>query len=295
MADYVYRKIPTYSLKVRIYPNRAQKEIFSTYFLALEKAANMTLYALHEHDEAICTEKEGVFWPDFYAMAKKDWLDRLREENDLVRKLPGSALSSQLGGLFLSDIKKTWEKQGRLPIDAWFERVNKKGKRVLHYYKGAKKKNSYFTQIRANKFVLQDGRIYVTPSKKIGRIRIRGWNDTLGFGDDGNFSFFDYYAGFPEKALSCRISKNNVDEWYLSVTLSDVWRRFTDDPAKADIGIDLNLSGDHGVVSTANGSYENPYFKKHALAELAELQRRTSRRYGPSNGEYRKDLSKARR
>ena len=59
MADYVYRKIPTYSLKVRIYPNRAQKEIFSTYFLALEKAANITLYALHEHDEAICTEKEA--------------------------------------------------------------------------------------------------------------------------------------------------------------------------------------------------------------------------------------------
>ena len=295
MADLIYRKIPSYTLKVRLYPNREQKEIMSRYFLALEKAANMTLYALHEHDEAVCKEKDGVFWPDFYAMAKKEWLDRLREENELVSELPGTSLSSQVGGLFQSDLKKTWEKQGRLPIDAWFDRINKKGKHVLRYYKGGKKKTSYFLQIPAGHICNEDGQVYVTPSKKIGRIRIRGWNDSIRFGDNGDLSFFEHYESDPRKALSCRISQNNCDEWYLTVVLSDVWRPFRDEPDKVHVGIDMNLSKDNGVVSTLNGSYANPYYKKNSADELKEFQKRTSRRYGISNEKYRKDLSAARR
>ena len=285
-----------YTMKVRIYPNKTAQAIIDGYFTALEKAANITLWELKQHNPMITRpdkKDESVLWPDFGKMAKKEWLDVLREKNELIANTPGGALSSSVGGLFLCDMKKAWEKQGKLPVDAWFDRKDKKGHNVLHFYGRNKKKSSYFLQIDAGKFVCDEaGRIYVTPTQALGRMRVRGWYENITFGDKG-LSFFEYYD--PHKRLSCHISKNTIGEYYLTVVLQDVNRRYRVADKREPIGIDLNVTQETGVVSSGKRIYENRKFKQQVQSRDDELHRKLSRRYGIANAQYRDDCREVRR
>lgn len=289
-----YKHIPQgYTMKVRMYPTKKASEIIDSYFLALEKAANITLWELKQHNPEICKSTKNdseTLWPNFGNMAKASWLNYLRSINHSIANLPGSALSSSVGGLFLCDMQRAWEMQGKLPIDDWFDKRDEKGHRVLKFYGQGKKKSSYFLQINAGKFERDEqDRIYVTLPKDLGRARLRGWYENITFGEH-MLSFFEYYSDNPKKALSCRISKNSIGEYYLTIQLQDVNRRYKVHDNREPVGIDVNLTKETGVVSTSNGCYENKKFKAQVEARDIELHRRMSRRYGISNDDYRNDL-----
>jgi transposase len=285
-----------YTMKVRLYLNKSASKVVDNYFTALEKAANITLWELKLHNPDICrTGEDGTVWPNFSAMAKANWLNKLREQNELVAALPGSALSSSVGGLFLADMKKAWEKQGKLPVDAWFEKKNKKGKPALTFYGSKKSKESFFLQITAGKFEQDEcGRIYVTLPKGLGKARIRGWYENITFGECG-VSFFEYYKDNLGKALSCRISKNNVGEFYLTMQLQDVNRRFKVSESRVPVGLDVNVNTKYGVASSRGEIYENKRFRQNNKEKTDELHRRLSRRYGQANEIFRKDASEIRK
>lgn len=284
-----------YTMKVRLYLSKTAAKIVDRYFSGLEKAANMTLWELKNHNPQICREDEsGTLWPNFNAMAKADWLNYLRSQNEIVAQVPGTALSSSVGGLFLTDIKKAWEKQGKLPVDAWFDKKTKKGKPALTFYGSRKSKTSFFLQINAGKFEQDDHeRIYVTLPKDMGRARIRGWYENITFGECG-VSFFEYYKDNANKALSCRISKNNIGEYYLTIVLQDVNRRFKVSDDREPVGIDVNVNVKYGVTSSRGELYKNKRFRENNQEILSELQRKLSRRYGPSNESFRNDVKSVR-
>lgn len=296
--EFEYHKIPNYTMKVRIYPNADQRAVIDSYLIGLEKAANMTLWGLKERDPLITKENKGVLWPDWYAMSKADgWMAYLRENNELVAALPGSALSSSIGGLFHHNMKKAWEKQGKLPVDTWFGAMDKKGKPLVHWYGKGKRIESYYCQVLAGNFTKDGKRIFVK-LPKIGLMRIRGWNDKIGFDKTGNATFFD--AVDKKKAIGCHVSKNSLDEYYITLSLQDVYRPFAKSEKKEEIGINVSLSKDHGVISTYSvedgiSSYENKEFKKQVEDIDRLYHQQLSRRYGLSNEEYRKDLSAARK
>ena len=83
-----YKNIPSYTLKARLYPSKTAQETMRNYIVGLEKAANMTLWALQQHEPLIVDAKEDVnketgeittvYWPNFHRMAKAEWLFRHR-------------------------------------------------------------------------------------------------------------------------------------------------------------------------------------------------------------------------
>lgn len=301
-GEIVYRMVPSYTMKIRIYPNREQREQIDNYLTALEKAANMTLWALKNHDPMICREDKAkedenltIYWPDWYCMAKKEWLDYLRSENSLVAALPSTALSSSVGGLFLNDMKKAWEKQGKLPVDAWFNAVNKKGKKILKFYKGTKTKDGYFTRIPAKNFIRVSKNTVRIKVPKIGELKARGWNHKIKYGANAQFDFWTEFKGTPGKTLSCRIVRNNIGEYYLTVATKNACRPFKVNADREPVGIDINIKQDAGVVLSNGNNFPNPRFKKQKAAEIDFLETCLSRRYGMSNEEYRQDRARVKR
>ena len=286
------KPIKSYTMKVRLYPNKKQAETIDIFLLGAEKAMNMTMYAMSQHDPRICTTKDGTVWPDFYRMASLEWLSEIRTNNELVAKLPGSAMSGQTGGLFRGDLKKMWESHGKLPIDKWFEKRNDKGKRCLKYYKNGKRKHSYYTQITAKQFRQDGNKVYVK-APILGEIRIRGWNDKIKFGEAGDKTFFEFYED-SKTALSCRILKDTCGDYFLSITLANVWRPIKENEAKDAVGIDLNVSEDAYVVSTANGKYPNPRWKKSEAGNVNAYKTMLSGRHGFANREFREERKKVR-
>ena len=297
-SRYVYRLISNYTMKVRIYPGKEQREVIDSYLVGLEKAANMTLWGLKEHDPMIVKESKGALWPDFYGMSRADgWMAYLRENNALVAALPGAALSSSVGGLFHHNMKKAWEKQGKLPVDKWFEATNKKGKPLVHWYGKSKRIESYYCQVLAGSFIKDGKRIFVK-LPKIGLMRVRGWNDKIGFDETGNSTFFE--AVDKKKAISCHVSKNNVGEYYITLTLQNVYRPFRVSDKEEEVGVNVALSKNHGVISTYSvdggiSSYENKEFKKQVEEKDRLYHQQLSRRRGVCNAEFRQELSAARK
>ena len=304
-VDVIFRNVEKgYTMKCRIYPNKEAREHIDTYLYGLEKAANITLYELKMHNPCIInvdSNDSSTVWPNFDKMViASNWLDKLREQNPAIRAVPGGALSLK-DGLFLGDMKKAWEKQGKLPVDKWFEAKQTsgkdKGKPLVHFYKGKKKKKSFCTQITANKFIIdEDGRIYVTPSKELGTMRVRGWNDKLTFGPQ-NLTFFEYYKG-SNKALSCRISKlvigENEAEYYIVIKLQDVNRPFKVKKERVSNGFDVNVNEDTGVVTSAGGKYRNKKFKSRLQSQISAYDMLLANRQGYKNKNFKENCKKIR-
>ena len=297
-----YKNIPSYTLKARLYPSKTAQETMSNYIVGLEKTANMTLWALQQHEPLIVDAKEDVnketgeittvYWPNFHRMAKAEWLNKLRSQNPAIKDIPASSLSSSVGGLFLCDLKKMWEAQGKYPVDLWFSKKDAKGHHVIRYYKNKKRRHGFYVQIPAKNIVNEEGRIYVT-IPKIGKMRIRGWNDSIKFGTNADQSYFDYYST-SDSRLGMRITVDSCDNWYVSVTLANVSRPFKCEE-KQDIGIDVNLASDTGVTLSNGDTYPNNKYKTAEKQRLAELNRRISRRYGYGNIQFRNDCATAHR
>lgn len=296
-----------YTMKVRLYLKEESQKSIDKILLGLEKAANITLYELKNHNPMICVSGKkdpSVLFPDFYAMAKASWLNVLREKSKLVANVPASALSAK-SGLFIDDMQKAWTMQKKLPIDIWF---GKKGKYSVHFYDGkTKKKESFYLRIPAGKFHFDTKEVYIPQQKKtiesevisvdlpngLGKAKIKGWYENIVFGDD-RVSFAEYYKDSPKSILECRIVKNNIDEYYLTITLSDVYRGFYTPEGGAEEtihGIDPNVKTDSGVVvNREDGSYqkyENKRFHEKVQEQESEYYRQKSRRFGPANPAYR--------
>lgn len=288
-----YYKVAAYPMKIRLYPTKEQAEKIDGWLLGLQKAYNMTLYALREGvPELRRKSKDGTAeFPDWTYIGSKAWLDSLRERSSYVADVPGGCLSSSVGGALNADIKKAWESQGKLPVDAWFRATDKKGRPIVRWYSERNPRTSCFFQIEANKFTRKNKSVYIALRKNF-TIKARGWNDCIRFAPDSDESFFEKYLRCKE-TISFRISKDTCGDYYGILTLKDVYRPVKVEAERGNLGID---AGTRVMAADSDGvPYENPRFKKDCEKLKAELNRQLARRYGAKNEQFRKERTEVRR
>lgn len=283
----VYHEVTAYPMKCRLYLTQKQKASVDEWLLGLGKAYNMTMYALKTGDHRIMQEskpdKDGntAWFPDFHKMAGKQWLDELRSQNEHVKHVPSASLSSSVGGLFLNDMKRAWEKQGKLPAENWFDRKDKKGHSVIRWYNNSKPRRSIYFQINA-KHIRRTGNVVRLKMPKIGEVRLRGWNMKIALTGDGKTSFLDQV---PDKQLGCRIQKDRCGDYYAIISLRNVYRPFQQDTKKHDVGIDVGVR--HLLADSDARMYANPKYRQKAEEQLSYYRTRLSSQYGPMNQEFR--------
>ena len=111
MREMTKQKIPTYTMKLRLYPSPEQKTAIDNILRALHIAFNITFHQVFLKNPVICTapKENGAVWPDWKKIAAKEWRAFLIRENPAVDYAPAASLTTN-NGLFLSDSRKAWEK-----------------------------------------------------------------------------------------------------------------------------------------------------------------------------------------
>ena len=276
----VYKEIKNYTVKCRVYPNKEQARKIDAILDGMRVAHNVTMYEMNQHNPMVTREKDGVFWADFRAMGRKDWLDTLRKNYPIVKEVPATALSAN-NGLFLGDCQKAWEKNGKLPVGKW----------KVRFYGHKKPRRTFLTNVRgsgfretANKKVL---RINIP---KCGAVKVRGYNTELRFDPDCTVEFFDYMKLNNKNLFSFNVSKDNCSQYWICISLPIVYRLVKIAENRIPVGVDVGIK-DIAILSNGR-KYENKRFKNGVGKEVKKhrkyLQRRLSRRYGWSNIEFRK-------
>lgn len=282
--------IPNYVMKMRAYPNREQAQKIDTILDGLRIAYNVTLYEMANGNPDVTStsiDKEDptktVIWPDFRKAAKKEWLDKLREEHPVVKNVPATSLASN-NGILLKDGKKSWETSGKLPVGRW-------GKDFPTYYSKKRQRNSFLVQATCSAFKTTGNKKSVKIQVNgVGLLKCRGFNNNILF-DDGR-SFWDWRSDNLKKALTVQVSKDNCGDYWVCISLQNVSKACSDIPEenKTPIGIDVGV---HDLAITSTGKkYENKRFKNIHKNHVAALNKQLSRRYGWSNIEFRSDHKK---
>lgn len=129
--------------------------------------------------------------------------------------------------------------------------------------------------------------VYVTPSLKIGRIKVRGWNEKISFSADG------MQIVPQQKTVGIRIEKDSCNDWYIIFTLKDAYRPVKKNMAPHPIGVDLGI---RKLATTSDGKeYTNNEHKKQAREELDFRNKQLDSKYGPRNSRFREDRKESRR
>ena len=246
----MWYKVPNYTMKCRIYPNKSQQEIIDKILHGIRIAYNVTMYEMitnlkNTKETKDKKENKTIHFPQFSSMVKKEWLDYLRTNYPAVKEVPAGCLSSSVYGIFSCDAKKAWESLGKKPVEFY----------KPFFYSTKKPRTSYSYQETFSKFSFSDTNkniLYINLNK-LGKVKIRGWNQKIRFDENCSKDF----ASFIKEA-------NNKEE----------------------LGIDVGLKD---IAICSNGDkYENKHFAKKEKRHKKILNRQCSRRWGWSNQEFRK-------
>lgn len=166
-----YYKVAAYPMKIRLYPTIGQAKTIDAWFLGLQKAYNMTLYALREGTPELRQKSanSNAEFPNWRYICSQSWLNYLRSKSPVVASVPANGLSSSVGGILNVDIRKAWESQGKLPIDSWFQATDAKGHPIVRWYSDRKPRRSCYLQINADKFQRQNDSIYYATQRFPGQ------------------------------------------------------------------------------------------------------------------------------
>lgn len=288
-------KIPTYSMKMQLYPSKAQKEKIDKILRALHIAYNMTFHEVFLLNPAVCTtpNESGAVWPDFRKMVKAEWKDYLISQNPAVAEAPAAAITTN-NGLFLLDAKRAWETgMHRCP-------VTPERRKDFRFYNSAKPRSSFLVQIPPKTLVPSpdNPKVAWVTIPKVGKVKARGFNRNLWFGENGLHSYMEALdANELPTQLTIRVSRDNCGDYFVSVTFSEGKKKgrhlYLETPIPVTtepVGIDVGVKD---IAALSNGEkIENRHFKKEKSRSLTKLNRDLSRRWGPANMAYR-DYNKA--
>lgn len=299
-----YYKVAAYPMKIRLYPTKEQAKTIDSWLLGLQKAYNMTLYALKEgvpeepeepgekKPELRRKSEDGsTEFPNWKYIGSGDWIERLERKNQSLKGIPHDAYYNAVGGMLSVDMKKAWESQGKLPVDKWFQVRDEKGHLIVRWYNKGKTRSSAYLQVEARKIVQQGKSVFITLQKGFS-VKARGWNEKIRFSEDLTQSFFDKYQGDKRK-VGVRISRDNCGDYYAVISLKDVYRPVKVEAERRSVGVD---AGTRVMATDSDGmTYENPRIKKRNEAEKAELDRQLARRFGAKNERFREECKAARK
>lgn len=281
----MWYKIPNYTMKCRIYPNKTQHEIIDKILYGIRVAYNVTMYEMitnFKNTKEAKDKKEDkiVHFPQFSSMIKKEWLDYLRNNYPAVKEIPAGCLSSSVYGIFVGDAKKAWESMGKKPVEFY----------KPFFYSVKKARTSYSYQETFSKFSFSEDNknvLYINLNK-LGKVKIRGWNQKIRFDEKHSKDFIDFVKESSGKTqFGLTISKNNIGEYFICFKLNNVYKFIKEsDFNKEELGIDVGLKD---IAICSNGDkYENKHFAKKEKRHKKILNRQCSRRWGWSNEEFKK-------
>ena len=277
-------------MKMQIYPSAEQAAKIDRIFRALHLAYNITFHEVFQLNPAVCTEPkaDGAVWPDFRKMAKAEWKEYLISQNPAISEAPAAAITTN-NGLFLLDAKRAWEKgMHKLPVKPEL-------RKDFRFYNSGKPRTSFLVQIPpCNLLPSSDNpKVAWITIPKVGRIKARGFNRRLRFGENGLHNYTEALAaGELPTQLSIRVSRDNCGDYFVSITFSEGKKKdrllYLETPAPQaaePVGIDVGIKD---IAALSNGQkIENKHFKKAKKRPLTKLNRDLSRRWGPANMAYR--------
>ena len=274
-----YDLIPAYTMKCRLYVNKKQRERIDNALEGIRVFYNCTLYKMFNEFE--CTSEkqkkdgtkpaETVHFPDIRKAQSAEWKNTLIKEHPIIECVPSGAILGNNGCVHFDMAKSL----GKNPIE--YQKPK--------YYNARHPRKSYTYQEACGKVELSDNTnvLYITLNK-IGRCKIRGWNQKIRFKEDGTINFAEYCKADKKKQLTITISVDNCGDHWICFKLLNVYKPMKIGNGLA-VGIDVGIK-DIAVLSDGE-KYGNKKFKKKKKRTLKLLHRKMSRRLGWSNEKFR--------
>lgn len=310
-----YMQVDNFVMKCRAYPTKEQREKIDKILTGIRVAYNVTAYEVAHANEKLSNpskKDESVRFPKFSECMKKEWLDHLRNEHEIIKEVPATALASSCYGIF-KDMQKSWEtfhpekfpkvqaktKTGMPKFkkngDPVWERTEKPVKVSCKkweptYYSSKHPRTSFTVQTMQNGFEFTDNpKVVFIGVTGLGKVKTRGWRSDLRFGDAPDQTFSEFYGG-TKKAFGVTVSKDNCGDYWIVVKLQTVWKPDKSKENLAPLGVDVGIKD---IAITSDGKkYGNQHFKRINKVHLRRLSRKISRRFGWSNEVFRAEHKK---
>lgn len=311
-----FYKIPNYTIKCRLYPNKTQAKCIDKIIHGVQVAYNNTNYDVLVNKAYIkeYKTKDGgtLHYVDYDALIKKEHLDVLREQHHNIKLVPGGALSGK-SGLFRNDYKNAMSHKLVFKTDgngnpkktrSKKTQVDSKGRVKPYsieeseptYYTKSKKRTSYTYQasVKTNITQLDNPNVFYIKLVNVGiedengkikstPVKVRAWNQKLRFGD-GSYNFIQWCKNL-SKSITITISKDNCNDYYICFKLADVFKPMTI-KNENKVGVDVGIK-DIAILSDGT-KFENKKFKKEKEKHIKKINKQLSRRQGWSNQDFRK-------
>lgn len=276
-----YDLIPAYTMKCRLYVNKTQKELIDKALAGIRVFYNCTLWEMFNNKECT-TEKtkkskdgpetgEVVHFPNLKKAQTADWKNRLAKEHPIIESVPSGAILGN-NGCVHADMAKSL---GKLPIEY----------QKPIFYSARHPRTSYTYQEACGKIEASDNQnvLYITLNK-IGRCKIRGWNQKIRFDEAGTVNFSEYCKQDKKKKLTITVSVDNCGDHWICFKLLNVYKPMKKGNGQA-VGVDVGIK-DIAILSDGT-KYENKKFKRLVKRKKKLLNRKMSRRQGWANEEFR--------
>lgn len=276
-----YDLIDCYTMKCRLYVNETQKATISNILEGIRVFYNCTLWEMFNNFE--CTtekkkktkgEKESdglVHFPNLRTAQTAEWKNRLAKDHPIIDSVPSGAILGN-NGCVHADMAKSL---GKMPVE--FQKPL--------FYSKRHPRTSYTYQETCGKVEASENNnvLYITLNK-LGRCKIRGWNQKIRFDENGSVNFADYCKAEKKKQITVTISVDTCGDYWICFKLLNVYKPIKDFHGEA-VGIDVGIK-DIAILSDET-KFENKKFKKAEKRNLKLLNRQMSRRNGWANEQFR--------
>lgn len=279
-----YDEVKNYAMKCRLYPTKAQKKAIDDALTAIRVFHNCLVYDMWHNGRNLTQRekktKDGTFtneqvhFPDLKSALSAAYKQELIAQHPIINCCPQAALTTNVG--LKADLKKEF---GKLPIEY--------AKPV--YYTEQHPRLSYTYQETlskiqtANYAELNPPNAFRINLANIGSVKVRGWNKKIRFGDEQT-DFLQWAQRNPKEKITVVVSRDLVGDYYVVFKVKVCLKPFPQ-PTESKIGIDVGIKD---LVITSDGTkFENRKYKKQEKRHQKLINRKLSRRWGPSNEEYR--------
>lgn len=286
MPEVRYDHIDCYTMKCRLYVNKMQKELIEKALDGIRVYYNCTLWEIFNNHECTIEKQkknkdgdevgETVHFPDFKKAQTAEWKRKLTKEHPIIDYVPAGAVMGK-NSCIGKDMAKSL---GKLPIEY----------QKPVYYNSRHPRMSYTYQETCSKIIKSENKnvLYINLNK-IGRCKIRGWNQKIRFDEEGKSNFVDYCEADKKKQLTITISVDNCGDFWICFKLLDVYKPIPDIHGDA-VGVDVGLK-DIAILSDGT-KFENKHFKKEQKKKLKRINRKLARRLGWANEKFREARKK---
>ena len=276
-----YDLIDCYTMKCRLYVNETQKATISNILEGIRVFYNCTLWEMFNNFECTTEKKKKtkseeesdglVHFPNLRTAQTAEWKNRLAKEHPIIDCVPSGAILGN-NGCVHADMAKSL---GKMPVE--FQKPL--------FYSKRHPRTSYTYQETCGKVEESENKnvLYITLNK-LGRCKIRGWNQKIRFDENGSVNFVDYCKAEKKKQITVTISVDTCGDYWICFKLLNVYKPIKDFHGEA-VGIDVGIK-DIAILSDET-KFENKKFKKVEKRNLKLLNRQMSRRHGWANEQFR--------